>query len=93
MLTGLRRQVANYPGVTVEKASGIIRHNTTKLEVLDLPGAYFYSDYCRPSIRTLTGSPDNLAETTVLPTGSIASAEKFAAISPSSIIAAASIAV
>ncbi|MCA9252652.1 MAG: 50S ribosome-binding GTPase, partial [Phycisphaerales bacterium] len=40
MLTGLRRQVANYPGVTVEKASGIIRHNTTKLEVLDLPGAY-----------------------------------------------------
>lgn len=40
MLTGLRRQVANYPGVTVEKASGIVRHNATQLEVLDLPGAY-----------------------------------------------------
>ncbi|GJM26288.1 MAG: ferrous iron transport protein B [Phycisphaerae bacterium] len=40
MLTGSHRQVANYPGVTVEKASGIIRHNSRRLEVLDLPGAY-----------------------------------------------------
>ncbi|MCB9155195.1 MAG: PQQ-dependent sugar dehydrogenase [Caldilineae bacterium] len=46
-------------------------------QYLDLPGAYFFSDYCRPSIRTLTGSPDNLAETTVLPTGSIASPSTF----------------
>jgi len=44
---------------------------------LDLPGAYFFSDYCRPSIRTLTGSPDNLTETTVLPTGAIASPSTF----------------
>ena len=43
----------------------------------DLPGAYFFSDYCRPSIRTLTGSPGALAETTVLPTGVIASPSTF----------------
>ena len=44
---------------------------------LDLPGAYFYSDYCRPSIRTLTGNPGSLTNTTVLPTGSIASPSTF----------------
>lgn len=43
----------------------------------DLPGAYFFSDYCRPSIRTLTGNPGALAETTVLPAGSIASPSTF----------------
>ncbi|MBE2235640.1 MAG: PQQ-dependent sugar dehydrogenase, partial [Anaerolinea sp.] len=43
----------------------------------DLPGAYFFSDYCRPSIRTLTGSPGALVETTVLPTGVIASPSTF----------------
>jgi glucose/arabinose dehydrogenase len=46
-------------------------------QYLDLPGAYFFSDYCRPSIRTLTGNPANLTETTVLPTGSIASPSTF----------------
>ena len=44
---------------------------------LDLPGAYFFSDYCRPSIRTLTGDPGALTETTVLPTGAIASPSAF----------------
>jgi hypothetical protein len=43
----------------------------------DLPGAYFFSDYCRPSIRTLTGNPGALTETTVLPTGVIASPSTF----------------
>jgi glucose/arabinose dehydrogenase len=46
-------------------------------QYLDLPGAYFFSDYCRPSIRTLTGNPANLTETTVLPTGAIASPSTF----------------
>jgi glucose/arabinose dehydrogenase len=43
----------------------------------DLTGAYFFSDYCRPSIRTLTGAPSALTETTVLPAGSIASPSTF----------------
>lgn len=43
----------------------------------DLPGAYFFSDYCRPSIRTLTGDPGALSETTVLPAGAIASPSTF----------------
>ncbi len=40
MLTGARRQVANYPGVTVEKTSGIIRRQSRDFELLDLPGTY-----------------------------------------------------
>jgi ferrous iron transport protein B len=56
MLTGSHRQVANYPGVTVEKASGILRHNAHRFEVLDLPGAY-----------SLTArSPDEFVVTEVL---------------------------
>ncbi len=39
-LTGFRRHVANYPGVTVEVASGPIRGSRVPLELLDLPGTY-----------------------------------------------------
>jgi len=39
-LTGFRRHVANYPGVTVEVACGPIRGSRIPLELLDLPGTY-----------------------------------------------------
>jgi len=44
-LTGARRKVANYPGVTVEKREGVYQVNGTRYEVLDLPGTYSLSAY------------------------------------------------
>ena len=43
LLTGSRQKVANYPGVTVEKKSGVFRvDQDKKWEILDLPGAYSF---------------------------------------------------
>jgi len=39
-LTGLRQKVANYPGVTVEKKTGVARLTGAEVEVVDLPGVY-----------------------------------------------------
>ncbi|HPK40469.1 MAG TPA: ferrous iron transport protein B [Candidatus Cloacimonadota bacterium] len=39
-LTGSNQYVGNWPGVTVEKKSGIMRHNDYELEIIDLPGIY-----------------------------------------------------
>ncbi|MHA1910169.1 MAG: ferrous iron transport protein B [Candidatus Kariarchaeaceae archaeon] len=39
-LTGARQSVANFPGVTVEKKTGILRHNNEEITVVDLPGIY-----------------------------------------------------
>lgn len=39
-LTGYRRHVANYPGVTVDAARGPIRKARRPIELLDLPGTY-----------------------------------------------------
>lgn len=39
-LTGFRRHVANYPGVTVDIGRGPIRNADTPMELLDLPGTY-----------------------------------------------------
>jgi ferrous iron transport protein B len=39
-LTGFRRHVANYPGVTVETARGPVRNTTRPMELFDLPGTY-----------------------------------------------------
>jgi ferrous iron transport protein B len=39
-LTGLRQTTGNYPGVTVEKHSGIVQFDATALELVDLPGIY-----------------------------------------------------
>ncbi|MBQ4566538.1 MAG: ferrous iron transport protein B [Desulfovibrio sp.] len=40
MLTGARQYVANYPGVTVEKKSGVFNHDGTRVDLVDLPGTY-----------------------------------------------------
>ncbi len=40
-LTGLRQKVANFPGVTVEKKSGLFRlPGGEEVTLIDLPGAY-----------------------------------------------------
>ncbi|MCB8746464.1 Fe(2+) transporter permease subunit FeoB [Rhodoferax sp. U2-2l] len=39
-LTGAKQQVGNWPGVTVEKKSGEFRLDSTRFEVIDLPGTY-----------------------------------------------------
>jgi ferrous iron transport protein B len=39
-LTGLRQRVANFPGCTVEKASGSMEHQGVDHEVIDLPGTF-----------------------------------------------------
>lgn len=40
-LTGLNQKVGNFPGVTVDKKTGICRlSNTQKAEIIDLPGTY-----------------------------------------------------
>ncbi len=39
-LTGLHQKVGNFPGVTVEKVSGLIKTQTDSFQVLDLPGTY-----------------------------------------------------
>ncbi len=39
-LTGLRQKVANYPGVTVEKKTGLWETEDSNFELIDLPGSY-----------------------------------------------------
>ena len=39
-LTGLNQKVGNYPGITVDKKTGVCKlSNTHKASILDLPGA------------------------------------------------------
>jgi len=42
LLTGMRQKVGNYPGVTVEKKTGIMA-GEVPIELIDLPGSYSLS--------------------------------------------------
>ncbi len=44
-LTGARQHVGNWPGVTVEKKEGSVRHNGREIHVVDLPGTYSLTAY------------------------------------------------
>lgn len=44
-LTGLRQHVGNYPGVTVEKKTGVVNYKGYKINVVDLPGTYSLTAY------------------------------------------------
>ena len=44
-LTGLRQKTGNYPGVTVERNSGLARVDGAVVELMDLPGMYALSAY------------------------------------------------
>jgi len=64
-LTGIHQQVANYPGVTVEKKSGHYHDHEPerfRVEVVDLPGTYSLTTYSQEEHVTrdflLHGSPD-----------------------------------
>jgi len=39
-LAGVRQRVGNYPGVTVEKKTGTLKHGERHFELIDLPGTY-----------------------------------------------------
>lgn len=39
-LTGLNQKIGNYPGVTVDKKTGVLQINGEDFEILDLPGTY-----------------------------------------------------
>jgi ferrous iron transport protein B len=39
-LAGMRQRVGNYPGVTVEKKTGRMRHGEMTFDIVDLPGTY-----------------------------------------------------
>ena len=44
-ITGARQHVGNWPGVTVEKKEGMVRHDSRNLHVVDLPGTYSLTAY------------------------------------------------
>ena len=44
-ITGARQQIANYPGVTVEKKIGRIHRKGQEIEIVDLPGTYSLTAY------------------------------------------------
>ncbi|AEH06385.1 ferrous iron transport protein B [Methanothermococcus okinawensis] len=39
-LTGMRQEIGNWPGVTVEKKEGLLKYNNKEFKVVDLPGIY-----------------------------------------------------
>ena len=45
MLTGANQHIANYPGVTVDKKTGVYRDAQGLVEVIDLPGTYSLSSF------------------------------------------------
>lgn len=51
-LTGSNQHVGNFPGVTVEKKSGIVKRKN-ELEIVDLPGIYSLSPYSTEEMVTL----------------------------------------
>ena len=63
-LTGSRRNVGNYPGVTVEKKEGSFSHEGTDYAVFDLPGTYSltcYSPEERIARREIMNPPPDVA--------------------------------
>lgn len=49
-LTGSAQQVSNYPGVTVEIKTGLLRHHDEKVYVVDLPGSYSLTAYTQEEL-------------------------------------------
>lgn len=39
-LTGLKQRVGNFPGVTVDKQTGLVQFDHEKVEIIDFPGTY-----------------------------------------------------
>ncbi len=61
-LAGVRQRVGNYPGVTVEKKTGTLRHGDRHFELIDLPGTYSLAPHSPDEMVTvdvLLGRRDN----------------------------------
>jgi len=50
MLTGANQTVGNYPGVTVEKKTGVVTGERCRLEIVDLPGTYSLTAYSQEEV-------------------------------------------
>ncbi|MBU1196282.1 MAG: ferrous iron transport protein B [Proteobacteria bacterium] len=59
-LTGARQKVGNWPGVTVEKKEGILKHKDYELKIVDLPGTYSLTPF---SIEEITARDFIINET------------------------------
>jgi len=59
-LTGARQKVGNWPGVTVEKKEGHLRHGDYVLRIVDLPGTYSLTPF---SIEEITARDYIINET------------------------------
>ncbi len=61
-ITGARQHIGNWPGVTVEKKSGSVRHGNREIEVVDLPGTYSLTAYSLDEVIArdfiIDGKPD-----------------------------------
>ncbi len=44
-ITGARQKTGNWPGVTVEKKTGLVTHKGVEIEIIDLPGTYGLTAY------------------------------------------------
>ncbi|MCK9172689.1 MAG: ferrous iron transport protein B, partial [Desulfuromonas thiophila] len=49
-LTGARQHVGNYPGITVERKEGQLRHDDCDLAIVDLPGCYSLTAYSQEEL-------------------------------------------
>lgn len=49
-LTGSNQHVGNWPGVTVDRKTGHIQYQGTRVDVVDLPGIYSLSPYTQEEI-------------------------------------------
>lgn len=50
VLTKARQHIGNWPGVTVEKKEGILKHKDKEYKVIDLPGTYSLGAYSEDEI-------------------------------------------
>jgi len=46
-LTGVNVIASNYPGTTVSFTKGILRHESMRMEIIDVPGTYTLEPTCR----------------------------------------------
>ncbi len=49
-ITGARHHVGNWPGVTVEKKTGIVKREGRSVELVDLPGTYSLTAYTQEEL-------------------------------------------
>ena len=49
-ITGSKQHVGNFPGVTVERISGIRKYKGIEIEFVDLPGTYSLTAYSQEEL-------------------------------------------